>query len=41
LVHDLRITLRMLQSRQGHPSAVIYDARTLQSTPGERRTGGV
>lgn len=38
LVHDLRMTLRMLQGKAAHPSAAIYDARTLQSTPqsGER-----
>ncbi|WP_052125969.1 IS5 family transposase [Meiothermus ruber] len=38
LVHDLRMTLRMLQGRAAHPSAAIYDARTLQSAPqsGER-----
>ncbi|WP_036199572.1 IS5 family transposase [Meiothermus ruber] len=38
LVHDLRMTLRRLQGKAPHPSAAIYDARPLQSTPqrGER-----
>ena len=38
LVHDLRETLRLLQGRAAQPSAAIYDARTLQSSPesGER-----
>jgi len=38
LVHDLRMTLRRLQGKDPQPSAAIYDARTLQSTPerGER-----
>lgn len=37
-VHDLPITLRRLQGKDPQPSAAIYDARTLQSTPesGER-----
>lgn len=33
LVHDLRLLLRLLAGRQGQPSAVILDARTVQSTP--------
>lgn len=33
LAHDLRICVRILEDRQEEPSAVIYDARTLQSTP--------
>ncbi len=33
IVHDLRALLRVAQGRQAQPSAVIFDARTLQSTP--------
>ncbi|GIW37450.1 MAG: hypothetical protein KatS3mg073_1595 [Meiothermus sp.] len=33
LVHDLRETLRQWQGRAAQPSAAIYDARTLQSSP--------
>jgi transposase len=38
IVHDLRISLRILKDRDEQPSAVIFDGRTLQSTPesGER-----
>jgi transposase len=38
LVHDLRALLRLLDGRKVHPSAVILDSRTLQSTieSGER-----
>ena len=38
LVHDLRLLLRLAQGRQEQPSAVIFDSRTLQSSPesGER-----
>jgi transposase len=32
MVHDLRSVLRAAQERQGQPSAVILDGRTLQST---------
>ncbi len=32
MVHDLRSVLRVAQDRQGQPSAVILDGRTLQST---------
>ncbi|MBR8657732.1 IS5 family transposase, partial [Achromobacter sp. Marseille-Q0513] len=32
MVHDLRSVLRVAQERQGQPSAVILDGRTLQST---------
>ncbi len=32
MVHDLRSLLRAAQQRQGQPSAVILDGRTLQST---------
>jgi transposase len=33
IVHDLRSLLRMAQNRGAQPSAVIFDGRTLQSTP--------
>jgi transposase len=33
LVHDLRVLLREYAGRQGQPSAVVLDSRTLQSTP--------
>jgi transposase len=33
IVHDLRALLRVAQGRTAHPSAAIFDARTLQSTP--------
>jgi transposase len=33
IVHDLRELLRVAQDRTAQPSAVILDARTLQSTP--------
>ena len=33
IVHDLRELLRVAQDRNAQPSAVILDARTLQSTP--------
>jgi transposase len=33
IAHDLRICIRVLEDRQEEPSAVIFDARTLQSTP--------
>jgi transposase len=38
IAHDLRIIERILQDRDEQPSAVVLDARTLQSTPesGER-----
>jgi len=32
MVNDLRSILRVAQERRGQPSAVILDARTLQST---------
>lgn len=32
MVSDLRLVLRVAQERQGQPSAVILDVRTLQST---------
>ena len=33
IVHDLRALLRVAQGRHAQPSAVIFDGRTLQSTP--------
>jgi transposase len=33
MAHDLRLLLRLAAGRQGQPSAVILDARTVQSTP--------
>src|SRR6266571_1789125 len=33
IVHDLRELLRVAQGRNAQPSAAIFDARTLQSTP--------
>jgi transposase len=33
IVHDLRALLRVAQGRAPQPSAVIFDGRTLQSTP--------
>lgn len=33
IVHDLRVLLRLAQGRNAQPSATIFDARTLQSSP--------
>jgi transposase len=33
MVHDLREILRMAQGRNAEPTAVIFDSRTLQSSP--------
>ena len=33
IVHDVRVTLRLAEGREGQPSAAILDSRTLQSTP--------
>jgi transposase len=33
LAHDLRLLARLAKGRRGHPSAVVIDSRTLQSTP--------
>ena len=38
MTQDLRRILRILVGRQEEPSAVIFDSRTLQSTPPERQT---
>jgi len=38
MVHDLRVLMRLAEGRNEQPSAVIFDSRTLQSSPesGER-----
>lgn len=33
MVHDLSLLLRGVKGRKGQPSAVIFDSRTIQSTP--------
>ncbi len=33
MVHDLRMLLRLASGRDAHPSAAIFDARTIQLTP--------
>ncbi len=33
MVHDLRVLLREYAGREGQPSAVVLDSRTIQSTP--------
>ena len=33
MVHDLRVVLRECEGREGQPSAIVLDSRTLQSTP--------
>lgn len=33
MVHDLRALLRLAEGRSAQPSAVIFDAQTIQSTP--------
>lgn len=33
MAHDLRLLLRLAVQREGTPSAVIFDSRTMQSTP--------
>jgi transposase len=33
IVHDLRVMLRLAVGRKAQPSAAIFDARTMQSTP--------
>jgi transposase len=40
IVHDLRALLRLAEGRDAQPSAVIFDARTLQSTPESGRRAG-
>src|SRR5215211_3287681 len=33
IAHELRIILRLVDDRAEHPTAAVFDARTLQSTP--------
>jgi transposase len=33
VTHELRVIVRMIEERASHPSGVIFDGRTLQSTP--------
>lgn len=33
IAHDLRVILRIVEGREGQPTATILDARTVQSTP--------
>jgi transposase len=40
IAHDLRIIARLLAERRGNPSAVIMDARTIQSTPESGQRAG-
>jgi len=40
IVHDLRVLLRLADSRWPDPTAVIYDSQTLQSTPESGAHGG-
>jgi transposase len=40
MAHDLRAVLRLLADRHAEPTAVIFDGRTLQSTPESGARGG-
>lgn len=40
MVHDLRALLRLGQGRKEHPTAVIFDSRTLQSSPESGQRAG-
>jgi transposase len=40
IVHDLRLLLRGVAGRKDHPSAAIFDSRTLQSTPESGQRAG-
>lgn len=40
IVDDLRVLLRSASGRNGQPSAVIFDSRTLQSTPESGQRAG-
>lgn len=33
ITHELRVIVRIIEDRASHPSGVIFDSRTLQSTP--------
>ena len=40
-MHDLRVMWRRLGGRNSQPSAAVYDKRTLQPSPEERKAGRV
>ena len=40
MAHDLRAVLRLLAEKDAEPSAVIFDGRTMQSTPESGARGG-
>jgi transposase len=40
IVHDLRALLRTAQGRQAQPTATVFDARTVQSTPASGARAG-
>ena len=40
MTHDLRAVLRLLAQKDAEPSAVIFDGRTMQSTPESGARGG-
>jgi transposase len=40
IAHELRIVLRLVEGRNEQPSAAIFDARTMQSTPESGGRGG-
>jgi transposase len=40
IVHDLRVVLRLAEGRAAEPSAAIFDARTVQSTPESGASAG-
>ncbi|HEX8430326.1 MAG TPA: IS5 family transposase [Longimicrobium sp.] len=40
LVHDLRMLLRLAEGRAADPTAAVFDARTVQSTPESGATAG-
>ena len=41
ITHDLRMILRMVDGREAQPTAAIFDARTLQSTPESGGRAGI
>jgi transposase len=40
MVHDLRVLLRLAKGKKEHPTAAIFDGRTVQSTPESRERAG-
>lgn len=40
MAHDLRKVLRVFEGRASRPTAVVFDGRTLQSTPGSGHRAG-